>query len=57
MVYEYIMNTAKTPYIRIIYIYSKSNSQCIRNTSSVDCTQNDLYNLEQYDHYTIWQDY
>ena len=27
------------------------------NKSSVDCTQNDQYNLKQYDPYTIWQEY
>ena len=28
-------------------------SNVYKNTSSVDCTQNGLYNLKQYDHYKI----
>ena len=36
------------------YIYLKSN--VYTHTSSVDCTQYGLYNLKQYDHYTILND-
>ena len=25
--------------------------------NSLDYTQNELYNLKQYDHYTIWKEY
>ena len=34
-------------------IYLKSNTNVYKHTSSVDCTQNVMYNLKQYDHCKI----
>ena len=59
----YIFNSKKTICIKYgeddriseqvyIYIYNPI-SNVYKHTSSMDCTENGLYNLKQYDHYKI----
>ena len=43
-------------FMEIVYNNNSNNNICLKSnvykhTSSVDCTQNELYNLKQYDHY------
>ena len=56
--YEFggLNNTMHLQSLIIIYIYSPI-SNVYKNTSSVGCTQYALYNLKQYDHNEILNDW